>query len=279
MEKNLKDIVIFDDKLAKLVCKAHNIDAEEYPEMSDMINRFLVLDPDDRDYRELADCLMNADSSKCIPKEVVKLIITIYESEIEVSEDAMAANNLGTLYYGGRINGIPNYKIARKYYEISARLGYPLAAENLAYIFYYGFDTEVDYEKAYMYFSKAALFGRYEAMYKLGDMFRYGYYVEKDDRMTAYCYRKSAELIQNDDMASIKCHGSVYHRLGDIHYEGIGVEKNLKQALFFYQLAETNYYDQIEEGDKYHVDQVAVVIDKQKKIRKQLQKNLPEYEF
>ncbi len=145
MAKKMNDIVIFDDKLEKLVYKAHNIDAEEFPEMSDMINRFLVLDPDDRDYRELADCLMNADSSKCIPKEVVKLIITIYENEIEAGEDAMAANNLGALYYGGRISGRPDYKSARKYYEISAKLGYPLAAENLAYIFYYGFDTAVDY--------------------------------------------------------------------------------------------------------------------------------------
>ena len=32
MANKMNDIVIFDDKLEKLVCKAHNIDAEEYPE-------------------------------------------------------------------------------------------------------------------------------------------------------------------------------------------------------------------------------------------------------
>ncbi len=279
MARKMEDTVIFDDKLEKLVCKARNIDAEEYPQMSELINRFLGLDPDCSDYRKLADDLMNADPSRQMPKEVIKLIITIYENEIEAGDDAMAANNLGALYYGGRIGGEPDYKNARKYYEISARLGYPLAAENLAYIFYYGFGTEVDYEKAYLYFSKAALYGRHEAMYKLGDMFRYGYYVEKDDKMTAFCYRRSAEFVKSDSMSSIKCHGSIYHRLGDIHYEGIGVEKDLRQALFFYQLAETKYYDQIEDGDKYHVGQVAIVIDKQKKIRRQLQKTLPVYEF
>ena len=97
--------------------------------------------------------------------------------------------------------------------------------------------------------------------------------------MTAHCYRTAANLIQNDHMASVRCFGSVYHRVADLYNEGIGVEKDLKAALHFYQMAETGYYDQIEKGDKYHFAQLSEVIEKQKKIRRLLKKNLPEFEF
>ena len=117
-----------------------------------------------------------------------------------------------------------------------------LSSENLAYIFYYGFGTEVDYAKAYLYFSKAALLGRYEATYKLGDMFRYGFYVEKNDKMTAYLYRKALDLVWKDDMCEQKYAGCVYQRVADLFYEGIGVEKNDAEEFRYYQLAEGYYF-------------------------------------
>ena len=265
-------------ELDLLACRAHSIDAEKYPEMSATINRFLVLDADDQDYKELAGQLMNADQSKIMPEEVVDFIRATYEYYMDKG-DALAANDLGVLYYGGRVGGKPDYVNARKYYEMADRLGYTLASENLAYIFYYGFGTEVDYEKAYLYFSKAALTGRYEATYKLGDMFRNGYYVEKNDKMTAYLYRRALDLVWKDEMSNEKFAGCVYQRVGDLYYEGIGVGKNDTEAFRYYQLAEVYYYKQIAEGDNYHFDQVRVVIEKQKKIRKKLQKTMPIYEF
>ena len=265
-------------ELDLLACRAHSIDAEKYPEMSATINRFLVLDADDQDYKELAGQLMNADQSKIMPEEVVDFIRATYEYYMDKG-DALAANDLGVLYYGGRVGGKPDYVNARKYYEMADRLGYTLASENLAYIFYYGFGTEVDYEKAYLYFSKAALTGRYEATYKLGDMFRNGYYVEKNDKMTAYLYRRALDLVWKDEMSNEKFAGCVYQRVGDLYYEGIGVGKNDTEAFRYYQLAEVYYYKQIAEGDNYHIDQVSVIIEKQKKLRKRLQKTLPDFEF
>ena len=265
-------------ELDLLACRAHSIDEEQYPEMSGIINRFLVLDSNDQDYKKLADGLLNADQAKVMPEEVVDYIRATYEYYMDKG-DALAANDLGVLYYGGRVGGKPDYIKARKYYEVADRLGYTLASENLAYIFYYGFGTEVNYEKAYLYFSKAALFGRYEASYKLGDMFRNGFYVEKNDKMTAYFYRRALDLVWKDEMANEKYIGCVYQRVGDLFYEGIGVEQNDAEAFRYYQLAEGYYYKQIAEGDKYHVDQIKVVIEKQKKLRKRLQKKLPDFEF
>ncbi len=266
-------------ELDLLACKAHGIDEKDYPEMANIINQFLVLDAKNQDYVELANRLMGADSTKRMPKDVVELVVRTYEYAIEEDEDELAANNLACLYYSGRIDGEPDYNNARKYYEIASRFGYVLASENLAYIYYYGFGTDIDYSQAYKYFSKAALRGRYEAMYKVGDMFRYGYYVEKDDKMTANCYFRAMDLIQNDHMTAEKCYGGLYHRLADLFYDGIGVEKDLKEAMHYYQLAEIGYYQQIEEGDRYHYDQIQTVIAQQKKIRRKLQKALPDYSY
>lgn len=280
MPKTIKPLEI-DERYAELdllACRAHSIDTEKYPEMSAVINRFLVLDDDNQDYKELAGQLMNADQSRIMPEEVVDFIKATYEYYMDKG-DALAANDLGVLYYGGRVGGKPDYVNARKYYEVADGLGYTLASENLAYIFYYGFGTEVDYEKAYLYFSKAALTGRYEATYKLGDMFRNGYYVEKNDKMTAYLYRRALELVWKDEMSNEKFAGCVYQRVGDLYYEGISVEKNDAEAFRYYQLAECYYYKQIVEGDNYHIGQVGVVIEKQKKLRKRLQKTLPDFEF
>ena len=261
-------------KLDILACRAHNIDAAQYPEMAGAINRFLVLDPEDKDYKELASQLMNADRFKILPEEVVDFIKAAYEYYM-AKGDALAANDLGVLYYGGRVGGKPDYVNARKYYEVADRLGYTLASENLGYIFYYGFGTEIDYAKAYMYFTKAALTGRYEATYKLGDMFRNGYYVEKNDKMTAFFYRRALDLVWDDEMSSMKYAGCVYQRMGDLFYEGIGVKKDDAEAFYYYQHAEGYYYKQIAEGDNYHIDQVKVVIERQKKLRRRLQKKLP----
>lgn len=266
------------NELEVLAFKAHDINEVEYPETSRLINLFLVMEDEMKDYSHLADRLMQADVTKLMPSVVVNLVKRIYEQDIEF-DNAMAANNLASLYYGGRVGGKPDYEQAAKYYEIADRLGYSLATENLAYIYYYGLGTDVDYEKAYLFFSKATLSGRYEAMYKLGDMFRFGYYVEKNEHMTAFCYTRAAEMLQNENEAYIKCFGSAYHRLADMYYEGIGVDIDLKNALHFYQMAEVNYYKQIEDGDKYHTNQIKVVIERQKKLRRMLRNSLPTFKY
>lgn len=54
-------------------------------------------------------------------------------------------------------------------------------ANSLGYIAYYGRCNGgiPDYEKAFLYFSYAAVWDMYEAKYKLADMYTYGYYVAK----------------------------------------------------------------------------------------------------
>lgn len=87
-------------------------------------------------------------------------------------EDMM---NLGGYYYE-----IKRFDLALKYYEMASALGYDAADEGLGYIWYYGRTGERDYEKAFKHYSKAMERGNLACSYKVADMYKNGYYVEKD---------------------------------------------------------------------------------------------------
>lgn len=84
------------------------------------------------------------------------------------------------MYLGGYYYGIKNYDLALKYYEMAAEMDYDDAYECLGYIWYYGRTGEEDYKKAFYYFSKMMDKGNLVATYKVADMYKNGYYVEKN---------------------------------------------------------------------------------------------------
>ena len=78
-----------------------------------------------------------------------------------------------------------HFDLYLKYLEMAAEYEYCPAFESLGYLWYYGQTGTVDYEKAFFYFSKGAECGddymRISCEYKIADMYRYGYFVEKDE--------------------------------------------------------------------------------------------------
>ena len=94
---------------------------------------------------------------------------------IDETKDTDYMTQLGGYYYGKKI-----YDLALKYYEMADTYGDKWAAEGLGYIWYYGRTGEVDYEKAFKYYSKAADNGYLQAKIKVADMYKNGYYVDKD---------------------------------------------------------------------------------------------------
>ncbi len=121
--------------------------------------------------------------------------IELLEYLIEETKDPSYMVDLGGYYYGNKI-----YDLALKYYEMADSFGDKWAAEGLGYIWYYGRTGEVNYEKAFKYYSKAAENGNLKSKIKVADMYKNGYYVEKDyDR---YCSiieeaRKDVENTRN----------------------------------------------------------------------------------
>lgn len=84
------------------------------------------------------------------------------------------------LYLGGYYYEQKRFDLALKYYEMAASYDYDPAYECLGYIWYYGRTGERDFKKAFEYFSKLKDKGDLVASYKVADMYRNGYYVEKD---------------------------------------------------------------------------------------------------
>ena len=84
------------------------------------------------------------------------------------------------VYLGGVYYEMKLYDLALKYYEMAASMDYDPAYECLGYIWYYGRTGEVDYKKAFECFSRIAEKGNIVAKYKIADMYKNGYYVEKN---------------------------------------------------------------------------------------------------
>ena len=94
---------------------------------------------------------------------------------IEKTNESRYMLELGGFYYE-----IEKFDLALKYYEMAAMKDDDRAYECLGYIWYYGRTGEVDYKKSFEYFEKAKKLGNTVASYKYADMYRNGFYVEKD---------------------------------------------------------------------------------------------------
>lgn len=92
---------------------------------------------------------------------------------------------LGGWYYGQK-----QFDLAEEYYLMAAKLDYNNAYECLGYIYYYGRVGQPDYEKAFHYYKLASDQGNLVAAYKLADIYKNGYYVQKD-------YPKYVQMIKD----------------------------------------------------------------------------------
>ena len=103
------------------------------------------------------------------------LFVEALEYLIHETKNSDYMVELGAMYYEQR-----RFDLALKYYEMAAEYNNIYAIVDLGYIWYYGRTGEKDYEKAFYYFNKAREKGHLIAAYKVADMYRNGYYVEKD---------------------------------------------------------------------------------------------------
>ena len=106
---------------------------------------------------------------------------------IRETGEAFYMRTLGSNYYQRK-----EYDLALKYYGMAAELGDEYAMSGLGYIWYYGRTGKVDYEKAFKYFSQIK--NDINAQYKIADMYKNGYYVEKDEKK----YQEIIEQLYKD---------------------------------------------------------------------------------
>lgn len=141
-------------------------------------------------------------------------------------------NPADMMFLGGVYYDLRYFDLALKYYEMASTYNYREAFSCLGYIWYYGRTGEKNYEKAFKCYSKAMDMGCLTSTYKVADMYKNGYYVEKDyekyKSMITDLYPKVKIL--NDVFDPIP---EVYIRLAKIKIE----EKDYKEALNLYSYA------------------------------------------
>ncbi len=143
------------------------------------------------------------------------------------TKDPIYITELGGYYYEMRL-----FDNALKCYEIAAGLNYEPAMSGLGYIWYYGRTGKVDYEKAFGYFQRSAVLGNIQSEYKIADMYKNGYFVEKD-------YDKYKSIIEKlyvqikDELNLFKPVPEIYTRLASIRVK----EGNLDEAIALYYYA------------------------------------------
>lgn len=188
-----------------------------------------------------------------------------------------AACTLGALYYTGSItpDGDPDYEQAFKLYTTGAALGNMQALVNLGYCHQYGRSVPVSPKDAFECFQRAAFTTDMpEALYKLGDMYERGCYVERDSELAAGLYRKALLQIENNSHEAPEIKASVYHRVAnhvasdDKKDEPVAERRErLLAALELYQRAERDYYRAIEAGAYYYDRRLDEVIAAEERMR------------
>ena len=156
------------------------LDADEAPECRAYLEN-IISDDDRPDITEedaftIANELLKLDKPAPLAKVLRDLVEELFEAAFE-SGNADAMNDLGALYYDGDRGFDQDFAKAVEYYKLAAQKGSRQAQENLGYCYYYGRNMPVDYEKAFHCFALGAFDGHLISLYKIGDMYRSGYYV------------------------------------------------------------------------------------------------------
>lgn len=156
-----------------------------------------------------------------------KQALAYYEQAAE-KKNAVALNNLGSLYFNGLGTKV-DYPTAIKYFDEAARLGSNDAAVNLA-IIYLGSDlqtkSKADFEKIYKLLEQAQTTNN-TAKFLLGYAYYKGFLVSPDYKK-AFLLIKAAADAQYDEAQYV---------LSDFYINGWGTPKNYNRAVQYLRMS------------------------------------------
>ena len=118
----------------------------------------------------------------------------VFDEKASEQEDLASIYNLGEKYYNGK-GVIQDFEKARELYQKAAEQGYGPAQLALALMYFSGEGGGLDYVTAFEWFLKAAdqEFPEIDAQYYLGFMYEYGFDVQIDYEKSRLFYEKAAD--------------------------------------------------------------------------------------
>ncbi len=243
---------------------------QQFPQLYDCLTK--ALEEETPDPFVIAGQMLRCDRPVPFPKAVTEAIEKLFTAAFDAG-NADALNDLGAQYYDGDRGFEQNYTKAVKYYQMAAKNGSRQAQENLGYCYFYGRDMPVDYEKAFHYFALGAFDGHLVSLYKIGDMYAGGYYVEKNEKEAFCIYQRCLDTMTEEAAPLVA--GPLLLRLGKCYLNGIGVAKDAKSALICYQKAELYLHDMVKNGESMYLKSYRASIAGQAKAREILEKEFP----
>jgi len=148
-------------------------------------------------------------------------------TEMADNHNVDAAKRLGNLYYDD-IVGESNYILAMKYYMIAANMGDLWSKYRVGEMYRDGKGADVDYQQSIHWFEQAALQGHVGAIHSIINLC-----LSNGDTIN-YDYKKCYEMLRQ---LSLSGSADAARRMGNIYYDGIGLEKDYCQAMNYYEIA------------------------------------------
>ncbi len=142
------------------------------------------------------------------------------------TEDSDYLVDLGALYYADK-----KFDLALKYYDMAAKRNNRYALSDLGYIWYYGRTGTRDYARAFDCFSRARELGDDVARYKIADMYKNGYGVEKD--YERYCSMITGMYTEIEKSGNVDLIPEIYTRMAKI----LSGRSEIKRVLELYERA------------------------------------------
>lgn len=153
-------------------------------------------------------------------------MISSYKAQAELG-DAASQFKFGKCIEDGLVTNATDpltpSSTAQYWYEKAALQNHPEAMTALGSIY----RQKKDFNKAMLWFKKAAELGFAPAQTKVGVLYDFGYGVERNQKLAAEWYLKAAE----------KNHTQAMYNLASMYLKGEGVEKNVEQALAWLEKA------------------------------------------
>ncbi len=126
-----------------------------------------------------------------------------------------------------------NYENAIECYSKAAELGLPEAQNELGNMYYYGWGVERDFSKAFNYYRNAAKAGYVDAQNSLGECYLLGKGIDRDNEEAIKWIKKAAE----------QGNVSAQNSMGEFYLLGVaGLSQNYTEAVKWYQKAANQGY-------------------------------------
>jgi TPR repeat protein len=104
------------------------------------------------------------------------------------------ANELGEIYFRGRLDQPVDYSLAMQYFQVAADKNYPEGVKNVGKLYFLGRGRPKDCAKAYLYLKRAADLNDLHAIYDMGLLYEQGCGVPQDYAKAVQWWQKAYEL-------------------------------------------------------------------------------------